>query len=90
MSRLTKNKKAVQDKYDINKYYTVEEACKLVKEIIAERSKRIQQAKQEEMEIRRQKLRRKEELTDTAVMVGVILGCVFIVGGVAVAIILSI
>ena len=33
MSRLTKNKKAVQDKYDINKYYTVEEACKLVKEI---------------------------------------------------------
>ena len=33
MSRLTKNKKAVKDKYDINKYYTVEEACKLVKEI---------------------------------------------------------
>ena len=33
MSRLTKNKKAVQDKYDINKFYTVEEACKLVKEI---------------------------------------------------------
>ncbi len=33
MSRLTKNKKAVQNKYDINKYYTVEEACKLVKEI---------------------------------------------------------
>ena len=33
MSRITKNKKAVQDKYDINKYYTVEEACKLVKEI---------------------------------------------------------
>ena len=33
MSRLTKNKKAAQDKYDINKYYTVEEACKLVKEI---------------------------------------------------------
>ena len=33
MNRLTKNKKAVQDKYDINKYYTVEEACKLVKEI---------------------------------------------------------
>ena len=33
MSRLTKNKKAVQDKYDINKHYTVEEACKLVKEI---------------------------------------------------------
>ena len=33
MSRLTKNKKAVQDKYDINKYYTVEEACQLVKEI---------------------------------------------------------
>ena len=33
MSRLTKNKKSVQDKYDINKYYTVEEACKLVKEI---------------------------------------------------------
>ena len=33
MSRITKNKKAVQDKYDINKYYTVEEASKLVKEI---------------------------------------------------------
>ena len=33
MSRLTKNKKSVQDKYDINKYYTIEEACKLVKEI---------------------------------------------------------
>ena len=33
MSRITKNKKAVQDKYDVNKYYTVEEASKLVKEI---------------------------------------------------------
>ena len=33
MSRLTKNKKSVQDKYDINKYYTIEEASKLVKEI---------------------------------------------------------
>ena len=33
MSRLTKNKKLVQDKYDINKYYSIEEACKLVKEI---------------------------------------------------------
>tara|TARA_X000001382_G_scaffold31441_1_gene20400 strand:- start:902 stop:1381 length:480 start_codon:yes stop_codon:yes gene_type:complete len=57
--------------------------------IIAERSKRIQQAKQEEIELRRQKLKRKEELTDTVVMIGIIFGCVLIVCGVVVAIILS-
>ena len=58
--------------------------------IIAERSRRIQKAKEEEKEIRRQRLKRKEELTDTAVMVGVILGSVMIVGAVAVILILNI
>ena len=33
MSRLTKNKKAVQGKYDVDKHYTIEEASKIVKEI---------------------------------------------------------
>ncbi len=33
MSRLTKNKKAVVGKYDINKYYTLEEASSIIKEI---------------------------------------------------------
>tara|TARA_Y100000004_G_scaffold131399_1_gene148275 strand:+ start:155 stop:634 length:480 start_codon:yes stop_codon:yes gene_type:complete len=58
--------------------------------IIAERSRRIQKAKEEEKEIRRQRLKRKEELTDTAVMIGVILGSVMIVGAVAVILILNI
>ena len=58
--------------------------------IIAERSRRIQKAKEEEKEIRRQRLKRKEELTDTAVMIGIILGSVMIVGAVAVILILHI
>ena len=58
--------------------------------IIAERSRRIQKAKEEEKEIRRQKAKRKEELTDTAVMIGIILGSVMIVGAVAVILILHI
>ena len=58
--------------------------------IIAERSRRIQKAKAEEKEIRRQRLKRKEELTDTAVMIGIILGSVMIVGAVAVILILNI
>ena len=58
--------------------------------IIAERSRRIQKAKEEEKEIRRQRLKRKEELTDTAVMIGIILGSVMIVGAVAVILILNI
>ena len=33
MSRLTKNRKGVQGKYDVEKYYTIEEASKIVKEI---------------------------------------------------------
>ncbi len=33
MSRLTKNKKSVVGKYDINKHYTLEEASSLIKEI---------------------------------------------------------
>ena len=33
MSRLTKNKKTVQGKYDVDKHYTIEEASKIVKEI---------------------------------------------------------
>ena len=33
MSRLTKNRKGVQGKYDVEKHYTIEEASKIVKEI---------------------------------------------------------
>tara|TARA_R100001463_G_scaffold710_4_gene3257 strand:- start:727 stop:1209 length:483 start_codon:yes stop_codon:yes gene_type:complete len=57
--------------------------------IIAERSKRIQQAKKEELEFRRQKLKRKEEFQDTAILISVILGSVIAVGGIAVLIILG-
>ena len=57
--------------------------------IIAERSKRIQKAKKEELEFRRQKLKRKEEFQDTAILISVILGSVIAVGGIAVIIILG-
>jgi len=57
--------------------------------IIAERSRRIQKAKEEEKEVKRQKLKRREEITDTAIMIGVILGSVMIVAGVAVIIIIT-
>ncbi len=33
MTRITKNKKSVQGKYDVNQHYTIEEASKIVKEI---------------------------------------------------------
>jgi len=57
--------------------------------IIAERSRRIQKAKAEEKEYRKQKLKRREQITDTAVMIGIILGAVMIVAGVAVIIIIT-
>ena len=57
--------------------------------IIAERSRRIQKAKEEEKEFRRQKLKKREQITDTVIMIGVILGSVMIVAGVAVIIIIT-
>tara|TARA_B100000287_G_scaffold218803_1_gene206353 strand:+ start:6051 stop:6533 length:483 start_codon:yes stop_codon:yes gene_type:complete len=57
--------------------------------IIAERSRRIQKAKEEERELTRQRLKRKEEFQDTAILISVILASVVAVGGIAVIIILG-
>ena len=57
--------------------------------IIAERSRRIQKAKEEEREFTRQRLKRKEEFQDTAILISVILASVVAVGGLAVIIILG-
>tara|TARA_B100001094_G_scaffold151890_1_gene147016 strand:+ start:2692 stop:3174 length:483 start_codon:yes stop_codon:yes gene_type:complete len=58
--------------------------------IIAERSKRIQQAKEQEKELLRQRMKRKEEFHDTFMVISIILGSVIAVGGLAVIIVISI
>ena len=57
--------------------------------IIAERSRRIQKAKENEKAERLEKKRAKEEFTETMTIIGLIFGCVLVVGGMAVIIILS-